>query len=69
MTRDALEHALYVPQIVKQIGTDHKIELFFEIERVRVGLKIANFRMPALRPFYPEQVEVLGKVVGVFRRL
>ena len=32
----------------------------------RVRLDPAN---QALRPFYPEQVEVLGKVVGVFRRL
>ena len=49
---DALQHALYIPQVVKQIGTDHKIELFLQIERVPVGLKITNFRMPALRPFY-----------------
>jgi repressor LexA len=32
----------------------------------RVRLDPAN---QALRPLYPEQVEVLGKVVGVFRRL
>ncbi|HEY1478752.1 MAG TPA: transcriptional repressor LexA [Gaiellales bacterium] len=32
----------------------------------RVRLDPAN---EAFRPFYPEQVEVLGKVVGVFRRL
>jgi repressor LexA len=32
----------------------------------RVRLDPAN---AAFRPFYPEQVEVLGKVVGVFRRL
>ena len=32
----------------------------------RVRLDPAN---QALRPIYPEQVEVLGKVVGVFRRL
>jgi repressor LexA len=35
-------------------------------EGSRVRLEPAN---AALRPFYPEQVEVLGKVVGVFRRL
>jgi repressor LexA len=35
-------------------------------EGARVRLDPAN---QALRPFYPEQVEVLGKVVGVFRRL
>jgi repressor LexA len=35
-------------------------------EGSRVRLEPANV---ALRPFYPEQVEVLGKVVGVFRRL
>jgi repressor LexA len=35
-------------------------------EGARVRLDPAN---AALRPIYPEQVEVLGKVVGVFRRL
>jgi repressor LexA len=35
-------------------------------EGARVRLDPAN---QALRPIYPEQVEVLGKVVGVFRRL
>ena len=35
-------------------------------EGARVRLDPAN---EAMRPFYPEQVEVLGKVVGVFRRL
>jgi repressor LexA len=35
-------------------------------EGARVRLDPAN---QALKPFYPEQVEVLGKVVGVFRRL
>jgi repressor LexA len=35
-------------------------------EGARVRLDPAN---EALEPFYPEQVEVLGKVVGVFRRL
>jgi repressor LexA len=35
-------------------------------EGARVRLDPAN---EALRPFYPEHVEVLGKVVGVFRRL
>jgi repressor LexA len=35
-------------------------------EGARVRLDPAN---AALKPFYPEQVEVLGKVVGVFRRL
>jgi repressor LexA len=35
-------------------------------EGARVRLDPAN---EALKPFYPEQVEVLGKVVGVFRRL
>ncbi len=35
-------------------------------EGARVRLDPAN---AAMRPFYPEQVEVLGKVVGVFRRL
>jgi repressor LexA len=32
----------------------------------RVRLQPAN---PALQPMYPDEVEVLGKVVGVFRRL
>jgi repressor LexA len=32
----------------------------------RIRLQPAN---PALQPTYPEQVDVLGKVVGVFRRL
>jgi repressor LexA len=35
-------------------------------EGARVRLDPAN---EALRPIYPDQVEVLGKVVGVFRRL
>jgi repressor LexA len=35
-------------------------------EGARIRLDPAN---EALRPIYPDQVEVLGKVVGVFRRL
>ena len=36
--RGLLQHALHVPNIVEQIGTDHKIELLAQFGSVGVAL-------------------------------
>jgi len=61
---DALQHALYIPQVVKQIGTDHKIELFLQVERMCIGLNVSNFRMTFLRPFYHQRRQVDSNAIG-----